>query len=57
MGKHLYNECTKGSAGELLVASLFGLLQSPSRDRAASDSIESSSAANRGLGPRQTGGS
>ncbi|MDI1449158.1 hypothetical protein [Polyangium sp. 6x1] len=56
MGKHLYREITKGDAGELPGAGLFGVsgLQSPSRDLAAS---ESSSTANRGLEPLDTGGS
>ncbi|MDI3282983.1 hypothetical protein [Polyangium sp. 15x6] len=56
MGKHLYLESTKGDAGELPGACLFGISgrQSLSRDQAAS---ESSSTANRGLEPLDTGGS
>ncbi|MDC0743481.1 hypothetical protein [Polyangium mundeleinium] len=56
MGKRLYHESTKGNAGELPDAGLFGVsgLQILSRDQAAS---ESRSAANHGLEPLDAGGS
>ncbi|MDI1430595.1 MULTISPECIES: hypothetical protein [Polyangium] len=56
MGKRLYHENTKGNAGELPCAGLFGVsgLQIPSRDQAAS---ESRAMAKRGLAPLDAGGS
>ncbi|HVK67704.1 MAG TPA: hypothetical protein VM694_24645 [Polyangium sp.] len=56
MGKRLYHENTKGNAGELPGAGLFGVsgLQSPSRDQASS---ESRSTANHALEPLDAGGS
>ncbi|HVK67705.1 MAG TPA: hypothetical protein VM694_24655 [Polyangium sp.] len=52
MGKYLYNEDAKGTAGELLGEGLSGLLRSPSRDLAANESSPV-----RGLEPLDTGGS